>query len=67
MNSPDRETERQRDRQTDREYSKTIFVGSLYDKGPGFAGAVFSVKGLCPTLTTMQGGERQPHIIVSRR
>lgn len=40
------------------------FVGSLTNHGPNFAGAIFLISGSSPTLTTMQGGGRQPHIIV---
>lgn len=32
------------------------------DRGTGYAGNVFNVNGLCPTLNTMQGGNRQPLI-----
>lgn len=31
--------------------------------GGNFAGQVFDEDGLCPTLTDMQGGGRQPHIV----
>lgn len=31
--------------------------------GGNFAGQVFDKDGLCPTLTDMQGGGRQPHIV----
>lgn len=41
-----------------------IFLGSLYGNGTGFAGCVYSLKGICPALTTMQGGGREPHILV---
>lgn len=34
----------------------TGFIGSVFNKGPGFAGAVWDDEKLCPTLTTMQGG-----------
>lgn len=46
--------------------NKVIFFGSLFGKGMGFAGAVFDANGCCPTLTTMQGGGREPHILVSK-
>lgn len=39
------------------------FLGSLYGHGPSFAGATFDTNCLCPTLTTMQGGGREPHIM----
>lgn len=40
-------------------------LGNIYgeDKGTGFAGNVWDDKGLCPTITTMQGGGREPMII----
>lgn len=41
----------------------TGFLGSIYGKGPGFAGAVWDDKKLSPTLTTMQGGGREPMVI----
>lgn len=41
-----------------------FFLGSLYGKGKGFAGAVWDYKYLCPTITTCQGGNREPLIIV---
>lgn len=39
------------------------FVGSLYGKGAGYAGALWDKKYLSPTLTTMQGGNREPLIL----
>lgn len=43
-------------------------LGNLYgeDKGTGYAGNVWDDKGLCPTITTMQGGNREPMIVASR-
>lgn len=45
---------------------KLINYGSIY--GPqhstGHAGQTWSPMGLCPTLQTMQGGNRQPLIVV---
>lgn len=32
------------------------FLGSLFNKGAHFAGAIFDKEFICPTLTTMQGG-----------
>lgn len=45
--------------------SKTIRLGNIYNEkaGLGFAGNVWDKNGLCPTLTTMQGGGREPMII----
>lgn len=41
------------------------FPGNLYgDKDPQ-AGRVYHPKGLCPTLDTMSGGNRQPKIVVA--
>ncbi len=41
-----------------------VFIGSMYGHGTGYAGAVYSRKGLCPTLTTMQGEGREPNILL---
>lgn len=30
-------------------------------------GRVYSVKGICPTINTMSGGGRQPHILIKRK
>lgn len=43
---------------------KIRFLGSLWGRGAGFAGAVWSKNRVSPTLTTMQGGGREPHIVV---
>lgn len=40
--------------------NETDFMGSMYGHGQGYAGAVFNPECLSPTLTTMQGGNRQP-------
>lgn len=41
------------------------FLGNINGEsfGTGYAGAVWGVEGISPTLTTMQGGGRQPHIL----
>ena len=39
------------------------FLGSLYGKGAGYAGALWDKNYLSPTLTTMQGGNRQALIL----
>lgn len=41
------------------------FLGSLYGEkcGAGYAGCVWDKNGISPTLMTMQGGGRQPHIL----
>ena len=44
--------------------SNCRFLGSIYGRGPGFAGAVWDKNYLSPTLTTMQGGNREPMIVV---
>ena len=40
-------------------------LGNIYgeDKGTGYAGNVWDKESLCPTLTTMQGGNREPMIV----
>jgi len=44
---------------------KEIRIGNLYGfNGGGFAGQVYDVSGIAPTLTSMQGGGRQPHIML---
>lgn len=42
-------------------------IGNIYgdDKGTGFAGNVWDNNSVLPTLTTMQGGNRQPMTIVN--
>lgn len=41
-------------------------IGNIYDDkySTGYAGNVWDKKGIAPTLMTMQGGNRQPFIIV---
>lgn len=49
---------------SNREYK----IGNVYNPkhtGGSFAGNVYDKKGLCPALSTMQGGGRQPHIITN--
>lgn len=43
------------------------FIGNINrpDFGTGYAGGVWDTNSISPTLTTMQGGGRQPHIITS--
>ncbi|HZJ99027.1 MAG TPA: DNA cytosine methyltransferase [Tissierellaceae bacterium] len=43
-------------------------LGNIYGegKGTGYAGNVWDKEGLCPTLTTMEGGNREPMIVASR-
>ena len=41
-------------------------IGNIFgeNKGTGYAGNVWDYNGVCNNLTTMQGGLRQPLIIV---
>lgn len=41
------------------------FMGNVnrFDFGTGYAGGVWNINNISPTLTTMQGGGRQPHIM----
>ena len=43
------------------------FIGNINrpDFGTGYAGGVWDTENISPTLTTMQGGGRRPHIITS--
>lgn len=47
------------------EEAKARRIGNLYgeNRGTGFAGNVWDKDGICPAITTMQGGGRQPMII----
>lgn len=44
---------------------EVVRIGNIYgeNKGTGFAGNVWDKSGVCPTITTMQGGGREPMII----
>ena len=44
---------------------KCVRIGNIYgeDKGTGYAGNVWDKENLSPTLTNMQGGNRQPMIL----
>lgn len=45
-----------------------IKLGNIYGfTGGNFAGNVYSAKGLAPALNTMQGGNKQPLIIVKKK
>lgn len=37
------------------------------DRGTGYAGNVWDVNGLAPTLTTMGGGNREPMVVVDEK
>ena len=42
---------------------RTIKVGNLYGfTGGSFAGMIYSIEGLCPTINCMGGGNREPMI-----
>jgi len=43
--------------------SEVIRLGNIYNEnaGLGFAGNVWDKNGLCPTLTTMQGGGQRAY------
>lgn len=48
---------------------RELKLGNVYGEcnGSDFAGNVWSTDHICPALTTMQGGGRQPHIIEVRK
>lgn len=46
------------------QFRQCNFLGSYYGRGTGFAGAVWDKNYISPTLNTIQGGGREPHIIV---
>lgn len=50
---------------TDEGENSPKFVGNINrpDFGTGYAGGVWDTNNISPTLTTMQGGGRQPHIL----
>lgn len=52
---------------SDEESNTPKFIGDVNrpDFGTGYAGGVWDSNNISPTLTTMQGGGRQPHIITS--
>lgn len=43
--------------------------GNIYGSqfGTGYAGNVYDIEGLCPSLMTMQGGQREPMIIIKTK
>lgn len=44
--------------------SRLIRIGNIYGfTGGSFAGMVYDPRGLCPTINTMGGGQREPLII----
>ena len=45
-----------------------IKLGNIYGfTGGNFAGIVYSAKGIAPALNTMQGGNKQPMIVESKK
>lgn len=50
----------------DWEYPKCVRVGGIFDTGKSShqAGSIYDKKGLAPTLDTMQGGWRQPMVLI---
>lgn len=52
---------------SDEESNTPKFIGNVNrpDFGTGYTGGVWDSNNISPTLTTMQGGGRQPHIITS--
>jgi DNA (cytosine-5)-methyltransferase 1 len=50
------------------EDSKPVRLGNIYgeDKGTGYAGNVWDKNAISPTLTTMQGGNREPMILENK-
>ena len=51
----------------DEDINSPKFIGNVNrsDFGTGYAGGVWDTNNISPTLTTMQGGGRQPHVITS--
>lgn len=45
--------------------NKIIVLGRLDIKGQDQIKRVYSINGISPTLSTMQGGQREPKVIVS--
>lgn len=54
---------------SERERVKAKFLGNIHGLHlhDGYAGAVFSVYGTSPALTTCAGGGREPHVLIVRR
>lgn len=52
---------------TEKDTNVPMFIGNINssDFGTGYVGGVWNTNGVSPTLTTMQGGGRQPHVITS--
>lgn len=45
---------------------KMILLGNYYDKrfGTNYGGNVWDASGICPAITTLQGGGRTPSILI---
>lgn len=45
-----------------------IKLGNIYREhsGGSFAGNVYDIKGICPTINTAGGGNREPIVLVER-
>lgn len=46
--------------------NKPVHIGNIYgpDRGTGYAGNIWGIEGISPTLTTMGGGMREPMILL---
>lgn len=42
----------------------SIFIGNIYGHKDAYAGAVFSVQGMCPAIKANSGGNREPIVII---
>ena len=53
----------------ERERVKAKFLGNIHGLHlhDGYAGAVFSIYGTSPVLTTCAGGGREPHVLIMRK
>lgn len=47
--------------------NRTIVLGLLDIKGQELIRRVYDIKGLAPSITTCQGGQRQPKVLVRIR
>lgn len=48
--------------------NELIRLGNMYgaDKGGGYAGNVYDPNGICPTINTCGGGNREPMVVEVR-
>lgn len=51
------------------ERARPKFLGNIHGSHlhDGYAGAVFSIYGKSPALTTCAGGGREPHVLIVRK